>query len=459
MKWIKSLFMLTIAFILQFQLYSTEYNSFSAEAERLGKNVISASGKPYIMFSNPAGLHNLAVPAIFADYGLLYPNLTDGTKFVNNTIGYAQPIFGGGLGIGVNQFGVKDWYQCDTFVLSYGRAVKEYLPQLKLGTKVSMLKESYVLDDYMKQSVVFSKFTEKSVFNFSLGLQYEMEQILLSAVMNNLLQPDLGFYTQEILPIEIELGGKYTTGKLNLYFSATVENNVKKDYTTSFSIEYGVVIFKQLKILPSVTVSFGSRNYSMIHFGFSVQTKQVAVGYSYTFDPLQKVDTGGQTRVSISYNFLPVEVEQIQIPKKELEKLVKEKEELTNQIKTLQEELQKVKLEKKELPAPVSEPVTTTEKIVSPEEELQEKIKLLEEKLKELEKKKPATVTQPTTAVSSTVTPTTKKRYHTAVPGDTLPKLAEKYYGDASQWKKIYEANKDKIIRGQIVPGSVLEIP
>lgn len=30
---------------------------------------------------------------------------------------------------------------------------------------------------------------------------------------------------------------------------------------------------------------------------------------------------------------------------------------------------------------------------------------------------------------------------HTIKSGDSLPKLAKKYYGDASQWERIYNAN------------------
>ncbi|MBU2567149.1 MAG: LysM peptidoglycan-binding domain-containing protein [Elusimicrobia bacterium] len=40
-----------------------------------------------------------------------------------------------------------------------------------------------------------------------------------------------------------------------------------------------------------------------------------------------------------------------------------------------------------------------------------------------------------------------------------MPSIADKFWGDTSQWRKIYEANKDKIKRGQIEPGQVLVIP
>ena len=34
---------------------------------------------------------------------------------------------------------------------------------------------------------------------------------------------------------------------------------------------------------------------------------------------------------------------------------------------------------------------------------------------------------------------------YTVVAGDSLSKIAKKYYGDASQWKRIFEANRDQI--------------
>ena len=44
--------------------------------------------------------------------------------------------------------------------------------------------------------------------------------------------------------------------------------------------------------------------------------------------------------------------------------------------------------------------------------------------------------------------------------GDTLWKIADKFYGDGEKWKVIYEANKDKLSSpGTIVPGQELVIP
>ena len=49
---------------------------------------------------------------------------------------------------------------------------------------------------------------------------------------------------------------------------------------------------------------------------------------------------------------------------------------------------------------------------------------------------------------------------YTVKSGDSLSKIAKQYYGDAMQWKKIHEANKDQISNPDLIqPGWVLKIP
>ena len=53
-----------------------------------------------------------------------------------------------------------------------------------------------------------------------------------------------------------------------------------------------------------------------------------------------------------------------------------------------------------------------------------------------------------------------KDRTHTVAKGDSLSKIAKQFYGDAKQWKKIFEANKDTIKNPDLIfPGQVIKIP
>ena len=49
---------------------------------------------------------------------------------------------------------------------------------------------------------------------------------------------------------------------------------------------------------------------------------------------------------------------------------------------------------------------------------------------------------------------------YTVRSGDSLSKIAKAEYGDASKWKQIYEANKDKIKNPDLIyPGQEFTIP
>lgn len=70
-----------------------------------------------------------------------------------------------------------------------------------------------------------------------------------------------------------------------------------------------------------------------------------------------------------------------------------------------------------------------------------------------------ATVTTSRPAESSPAPKTTAKT-HTVVKGDTLWGIAKKYYGNGSQYSKIFNANKDKIKNPNLIyVGQVLTIP
>jgi nucleoid-associated protein YgaU len=49
---------------------------------------------------------------------------------------------------------------------------------------------------------------------------------------------------------------------------------------------------------------------------------------------------------------------------------------------------------------------------------------------------------------------------YVVVAGDSLSKIAKRYYGDANKWNRIYEANRDQIKNPDLIhPGQRLTIP
>jgi nucleoid-associated protein YgaU len=55
---------------------------------------------------------------------------------------------------------------------------------------------------------------------------------------------------------------------------------------------------------------------------------------------------------------------------------------------------------------------------------------------------------------------TETERTYTVVKGDSLSKIAQRFYGDANRWRQIYDANRDAIRDPDLIhPGQVLKIP
>lgn len=49
---------------------------------------------------------------------------------------------------------------------------------------------------------------------------------------------------------------------------------------------------------------------------------------------------------------------------------------------------------------------------------------------------------------------------YTVAKGDTLSKIAKHFYGNANQWKQIFEANRDQLSNPDLIkPGQILKIP
>jgi len=61
---------------------------------------------------------------------------------------------------------------------------------------------------------------------------------------------------------------------------------------------------------------------------------------------------------------------------------------------------------------------------------------------------------------SSTAPVPPPEQFYTVAAGDSLSKIAKRYYGDANQWRKIFEANQDQISNPDLIhPGQKLKIP
>jgi nucleoid-associated protein YgaU len=64
------------------------------------------------------------------------------------------------------------------------------------------------------------------------------------------------------------------------------------------------------------------------------------------------------------------------------------------------------------------------------------------------------------TAPRPAAPPAPPEQIYTVMAGDSLSKISKKLYGDANQWKRIFEANRDQIKNPDLIhPGQKLKIP
>jgi nucleoid-associated protein YgaU len=65
-----------------------------------------------------------------------------------------------------------------------------------------------------------------------------------------------------------------------------------------------------------------------------------------------------------------------------------------------------------------------------------------------------------TEGTSGTVASPTRARTYTVRKGDSLSRIAKQEYGDAGQWRRIFDANRDQISDPDLIqPGWTLTIP
>jgi NitT/TauT family transport system substrate-binding protein len=94
-------------------------------------------------------------------------------------------------------------------------------------------------------------------------------------------------------------------------------------------------------------------------------------------------------------------------------------------------------------PAPTPVPVIAKEKAVPAEAKT--KATAAEERTKPVAKQVPAPTEKAVAATITTKSPKSTAQEYTVKAGDSLSKLAERFYNSMSKWEKIYEANKDSV--------------
>jgi LysM repeat protein len=421
------------------------------------------------------------------------------------------PVSRGTAGVGILTFGLNGVYQENSVYLSYGKVV---FNRLSVGGSMKFLTESYVQDSYTRADRVFEYGNKGAVqtVSFDAGVLYNfVPRVYLGAAMLNINQPNIGLKTNESLPLITKLGvGYIEKGKTVVGVDLVLEG---KDNSFNLGIEQW---FLKSQVCGRVGMEIGTREYKKFSLGASYTNKKTfQIDYSMSL-PLGTIkDTMGTSKISLVYKFG-------RVPENELEpgSLEEAFDKLEREAKQLKEDYEKSKVEIDKLEKALIEDAVakTKERIkvlkVEPQEEkaVQRESRAVStvvthtvkdgDTLQSLAGKyynnlnkwldiynankdkighggsltigqvlvipqesgtQPAVkqVTEPGSASPDKPKESgiSEQKTHVVKEGETLPAIAQKYYGNAQKWMDIYKANKDKIPRGKVEPGQVLVIP
>ncbi|MFN3966744.1 MAG: type IX secretion system membrane protein PorP/SprF [Endomicrobiia bacterium] len=453
----------SLLFPLCFLYADFEYLGVGARPAGLSNSYTAISDDVYGIYFNPGGVAFVENSEISAEYARLWLNLTDDSNLSNGFIGYVHPLRDNlnKLGVCWQNFSLIGYYIENILTFSYSRKTSN---NLGLGFGLKYMHQNYTMDSYTKIDPIFDygNKTGKSVIGIDAGILWNFyPDYFLGFSLINLNQPNISLDEKEgeTLPLTFNFGLAYRynyrySNSFNLSLGLT---NTRNDIKTQAGIEKW---FHKNKWAIRGGFGFGSRQYFNLSFGSSLRFKKAQIDYSFSFPVSGIEQTYGTHRFTISYKFGTKVLEEKVLSSEEF---LKEKEELT---KKYQEQITQLENKIAELEIKLKEAERTK---ISPDVEyLNNRIKTLEFELKQAQEKLKSVQEEKTKSIEVVPSvrpkieekpPVPKIRKHTVKEGESLPSIAEKYYGDSTRWKEIYEANKDKIKRGQIVPGQVLIIP
>lgn len=470
-----------LIFILSFKVNVFSFYSFS---------FIGYPKQPSILFNHPAAVGLLDRFGVELGYGVILRNLLENNLYTSEIASNFnfKSIF---CGVGYNTVVLEDIYSEEIFIFNLGSSFFKRRVILASNIRYYLFKHTY--DEYYEEDSL--KDTQSTLYNFDFGLLFNLNNFLFSLSGINLYDNKLG---KDI---------KYTlTKKFIFNLSYRYSNNSNISFETQFSEErvaqknrnlldykFGIAqkIFNS-KVISCDVLFILIKSKDFTGFCLSLYNKFVKnkLGLKYIwYYPV----TGIQNFSGNHYIVLNFEIGE-KTPTEEFKKTTAEKE-ISKEIEKIKVKEEKhtepklelnIKLSKEEIDlnkVEISTPSAETNEIkkqtLIPQTTSQQVITVDKKKTEQLPASKEINVSTKTSLSTSkeeiqkedtTVIPKTEKPSiyqtsykfplaHKVREGETLVSISKKYYNTEKGWKKIYEANKDKIIKGVPIVGEVLIIP
>jgi len=428
----------------------------------------------------------------------------------------------GTFGIGLLNFSFADVYQENSVYISYGKKLLDELSvggNIKFLSETYTQDDYTKIDpvfEYGNKNFV-------QTFGIDIGGIYNfLPRFFYGLTLININQPDVGLRKSENLPMIVKMGLGYREKKINTgldFILRDKDNSISVGFERWFfshqlgvrtGLEFGSREYRKISLGASCDAGSIKVDYAFSYPLAGIKdiygTHRVSLVYKFGRIPEDELEPG-----SLEEAFYKLEQEAKRL-KENLKKSETEREKLEKVL--IEEAIIKAKERIKEIKVePVKEPVRRVEEpkeitsptvrihVVKENDTLQslaqkyysdsnkwfeifnankdkigrggsltvgqtlvippiEKIQTEKKPVPATEKKEISVPQKETPVEEKPVsTPSEKIRTHTVKEGETLPIIAQKYYGDPSRWIDIYKANKDKIPRGKVEPGQELVIP
>lgn len=329
--------------------------------------------------------------------------------------------------------------------IGYGRA---FGPRLSVGATLKLLHQIYELDDYTRADPLFATSGRSLPVRLSAdaGLLANLSPgIFWGVSATDLNRPDIALGAQqERLPVGLASGLAYRSRIADADVDVTYRD-------TDYRVQAGAERWFDQTFAARLGGGFGSRDQRDASCGISVRWKDIRLDYAFVY-PFSGLDGGtGSHRLSftvrfgrapdpelaagsLEYYYARLKA-QSELMRARLEKSERQRMKLEQLLEDESRELMKSKLEGRAsaVPAPAPAPPKIAPLPARPRP------------AKKAKKAKPEAPPRP--------------KFYKVKPGDTLDSIARKIYGDPARWKDIYNANPDKVERGAVAPGQVLQIP
>jgi hypothetical protein len=413
-----------------------------ARARGMGSAFVALANDATAPYWNPAGLGLTVRPRLTVSYASRYMSLDDnlgfyGAGFSYPTMDYGTFALSGGMF-------KPDFYSETALAVSYAYCLSEE-PRLALGATGKYLSRGWdpaAADPYVEDDPLFESDEGKSSIGVDAGLLFKPTPCLsLGAAAFNLNKPKTAIDDDEDkLPMRIVGGAAYTVmgGSVDITPAAAVEyfSDTPND-ECHMKMHFGAeawLMERQLALRGGYTMTSddGPQEIALgTGFRFRTGTMGPLVGLdaAYLLPSNTAEDLGGTLVLTAGAAFGGAPGEEVEAPKP---RGVSETEEALADCRARIDAANKAY-------ADAMARAAELEGILAG---LKDRIAELEAEIAELKEA------------------ATRERWYTVKPGDTLASIAKEFYGDPSLWRKIYEANLDRIKDPSILyPGQRLRIP